>query len=180
MSINLQPTLQNKLVKIIPLKQEDFEPLYQVASDPLIWEQHPVKTRYQRDVFQSFFDDAMQSEASFLFRDAQNDEIIGNSRYYEYDAVHKSIAIGYTFLARKYWGGVYNYALKSLMIDYAFNFVETIVLHIGESNIRSQKATEKLGAVKVGTLAKEYHGVGTVINFIYHIDKSSWAVGKKS
>ena len=40
--MNLQPILENENVKLLPLQEDDFEVLYQVASDPLIWEQHPL------------------------------------------------------------------------------------------------------------------------------------------
>ncbi len=64
--------------------------------------------------------------------------------------------IGWTFLARKYWGGLYNRELKDLMLAHAFRFVETVVFYVGENNIRSQKATEKIGAIKDGLVSKTY------------------------
>ena len=41
--VKLQPTLENDLAKLIPLQENDFENLYQVAADSKIWEQHPNK-----------------------------------------------------------------------------------------------------------------------------------------
>ena len=41
----LQPTLENIEVKLLPLQESDFERLYEVASDPLVWAQHPNKNR---------------------------------------------------------------------------------------------------------------------------------------
>ncbi len=59
MKVNLQPTLENEFVKIQPLQESDFERLYAVACDPLIWEQHPNKDRYKREVFENFFKGAI-------------------------------------------------------------------------------------------------------------------------
>jgi len=145
--MNLQPThLQNNLIKLQPLKESDFEQLYQVASDPAIWEQHPQHDRYKRNVFQTFFEGALQSGGAFLVLDNATGEIMGSSRYYDYNQAQKSIAIGYTFLAKKYWGGAYNAALKQLMLQHIFQYVDEVVLHIGLNNFRSQKAALKIGA----------------------------------
>lgn len=148
--MNLQPThLGNERIRLMPLKRDDAESLYIVASDPLIWEQHPNKDRYLKEVFALFFSDAIASKGAFLITNAQTGEVIGSSRYYQYDAEQKSVAIGYTFLSRSCWGNTYNKCLKQLMLDYAFLFVEQVFFHVGENNIRSQKAIEKLGAVRL-------------------------------
>ncbi|MFD0939812.1 GNAT family N-acetyltransferase [Pedobacter boryungensis] len=171
MDFNLQPTLENELIKIVPLQEDDFEKLYAVASDPLIWEQHPNKNRYQREVFQNFFKGAMESKGAFLVYEKETDRIIGSSRYYDLDEENSSIAVGYTFIGRDYWGKGHNKALKNLMFAYAFQFVDKIILHIGETNFRSQKATEKLGAKKIGELEVAYYGEPVKLNFVYQVDR---------
>ena len=170
----LQPNIENEFIKIQPLKQNDFEILYGIASDPLIWEQHPNKERYNRDVFETFFKGAMESGAAFLVFDKQTGEAIGSSRYYNFDTITNCAAIGYTFLAKDHWGGIYNYALKSLMLNHAFRFVDNIILHIGAYNIRSQKAIEKLGAKKITEIEMEYYGEPNRLNFVYQIEKEIW------
>lgn len=165
MKFDTQPTLENGLIKIQPLKPNDFETLYQIAADPLIWTQHPNPDRYQKTVFESFFKGAIESQGAFLVFDKQTGIAIGSSRFYEFDAAAQTIAIGYTFLARDHWGTTYNRALKSLMLNHAFKYVDNVQFHIGTNNIRSQKAIEKLGAIKVSDCAA---------NFIYQIDKQQW------
>lgn len=173
-NFNLQPTLENEFIKIQPLQQTDFETLYSIASDPLIWEQHPNPDRYKRPVFEIFFKGAMESGAAFLVLNLQSGMAIGSSRYYDADPIKKSIAIGYTFLARDYWGSVFNRALKNLMLTHAFTYFDNVILHIGANNIRSQKATEKLGAKKIAEIEMEYYGEANRLNFLYQIEKDSW------
>lgn len=173
-NFELQPTLENELIKIQPLQHSDFETLYNIASDPLIWEQHPNKDRYKREVFETFFKGAMESKGAFLVFDNKTKELIGSSRFYEFDTDNKSIAIGYTFLAKDHWGTTYNQALKLLMIEHAFNFVDRIIFHIGANNIRSQKAIEKLGVKKVEEILMSYYGEEPKLNFIYQINKDAW------
>lgn len=175
--ISLQPTLKNELIKIQPLCIDDFERLYKVASDPLIWEQHPNKDRYKKEVFEIFFKGAIESGSAFLVMEGATGGVIGSSRYYDLNTTNGSIAIGYTFLARAYWGSGYNRALKTLMLNYAFSFVDKVILHIGAGNIRSQKATEKLGAKKIGELEMQYYGEPPKLNFVYEIDKEIWDKG---
>jgi len=174
MNFDLQPTLENDLIKIVPLKEEDFEALFAVASDPLIWEQHPNKDRYKREVFENFFKGAMESKGAFIVYEKDTNRIVGSSRYYELDEEASAVAVGYTFIARAFWGKGHNSALKNLMLDYAFQFVNKVILHIGATNFRSQKATEKLGAVKIADLEVAYYGEPVKWNFVYQIDKDKW------
>lgn len=171
---NWQPThLQDDKVRLVPLTENDFEQLFHVAADPLIWEQHPSADRYQRQVFQEFFDQALQSRSAFLIIDKSSGEIIGSTRYYDYDQTKNSIAIGFTFLARAYWGGQYNKSVKNLMINYAFEHVDKVMFHIGATNIRSQTATARFGTVKTGEVIRESSS-GPNLSYEYELDKPAW------
>lgn len=174
MQVSLQPTIENKLIKIQPLTPADFGTLYSVASDPFIWEQHPNKYRYQRIEFENYFKGAIESGGAFLISNSKTGEIIGSTRFYDFNEEDKTVLIGYTFLAKSHWGGTYNPALKSLMLDHAFNFVDAVLFHVGAANTRSQKAMEKLGAVKIDEIAVAYYGETVQSNFIYKIDKQQW------
>lgn len=132
---------------IRPLAETDFEALYAVASDPLIWDQHPSWDRYQEPVFRQFFSDGMATGSAFVILDSRSDDVIGSSRYCNIKPEKSEIEIGYTFFARAYWGNGTNFAVKRLMIDYAFREFERIVFVIGAQNFRSRRAVEKLGGV---------------------------------
>src|SRR5437016_2668159 len=112
MSFALQPNLRGELIALRPLAPEDWAQLFAVASDPLIWEQHPARDRYKEDVFRVFFQEALECGGAFVIVDKETGEIIGSSRYHDYDEDKSEIEIGWTFLARKYWGGPYNAELK--------------------------------------------------------------------
>jgi len=155
MTVNLQPHLEDDLVALMPLRENDFDTLYEVASDPLIWEQHPSPDRYKKEVFRIYFDSAIASESAFLIVDKKSEGLVGCSRYYDYNLAESKVAIGYTFLARKFWGGNYNGAIKKLMLDYVFQFVDTVLFHIGPNNVRSQKAVEKIGVKKIRDMLYE-------------------------
>ena len=175
----LQPVLENDLVRIVPLKEDDFEKLYEVASDPMIWEQHPNKDRYKREVFEIFFKGAIESNGAFLVFDKRTGDSIGSTRYYGYDKDGSSVSIGYTFLGRDHWGTTYNRALKTLMLDHAFKFVNKVYFHIGAVNIRSQKAILKLGAEKIDEVEMEYYGEEKKLNYVYQIGDEQWSRFRK-
>jgi len=173
MDFNIK-TLENSVVRLEPLLATDFERLFAVAADPLIWEQHPTKTRYKREIFEQYFAGALESQTAFCIFDSQNNELIGSSRFYDY-IPNKSIVIGYTFFARACWGKGYNFNAKKLMLDYAFELVEEVIFHVGAQNIRSQKAIEKLGATKFKEQAIYYKNETTAnSNFFYKINKMNW------
>ncbi|HEY2101970.1 MAG TPA: GNAT family N-acetyltransferase [Chthoniobacterales bacterium] len=142
----LQPTLKGELIELRPLNSEDFDALYAAASDPLIWEQHPENDRHTRDVFQRFFDGAIESKGAFAIIDRKSGRIIGSSRYCNFNPADREVEIGWTFLERAYWGGSYNYELKQLMLDHVFRFVDRVLFVVGKNNFRSQKALDKIGA----------------------------------
>lgn len=145
---DLQPTLSGGLVTVRPVRPDDWEGMFAAASDPKIWEQHPEPERYQEAVFRKYFAAALASGSAFTFIDKASGTIIGSSRFWGYDAEASEIEIGWTFLARHYWGGRYNAEIKALMLGYAFTIVDTVVFWIGAENVRSRRATEKLGAVR--------------------------------
>ncbi len=151
MSFDLQPVLKGELLGLRPLRPEDFHDLYVVASDPLIWEQHPIKDRYQEEVFKSFFREALESGGALIAVDSKDGQIIGSSRFHGYDREQSEIEIGWTFLARSHWGGIYNGELKLLMLRHAFKFVNSVIFLVGPQNLRSQRAVEKIGGVRVGS-----------------------------
>src|SRR5207244_7662074 len=156
MSFDLQPHLKGELIELRPLTPEDCDDPVAVASDPLIWEQHPESDRYKEDVFRVFFREALECGGAFVIIDTKSQQIIGSTRFHGYDPEKSEIEIGWTFLARKYWGGRYNRELKHLMLAHAFKFVESVVFYVGENNVRSQKATEKIGGIKDGLVKKVY------------------------
>ena len=173
MQLDRQPTLEDKLVRLRPLAESDVEPLYAVAQDPLIWEQHP-SDRYQRVVFDDFFREAIQSKGALLILDQVNGRAIGSSRFNQITGVDSAIEIGWSFLARAYWGGAYNRAVKKLMIEHAFASVEDVLFHIDLQNIRSQKAVEKLGGTRV-TGPKHTHLIKHDPTYCtYRINKNDW------
>lgn len=163
-----QPYLVGDLIEVRPLAPDDWQSLFAVASDPLIWEQHPARDRYREDVFREFFREALETGSAFVIIDRKTGGVIGSSRYFGFDEQESSVEIGWTFLARAYWGGNYNGELKRLMLDHAFRFVERVLFVIGVTNFRSQKAVEKIGAVRVGRRDKP-GPAGIVENFVYEI-----------
>ena len=150
MPFDLQPILRGELVELRPLRAEDFEELYAVASDPLIWEQHPASDRYKEEVFREFFREALESGGALVASDAKTGRVIGSSRFHGYDEAKGEVEIGWTFLARSRWGGLYNGEMKRLMLAHAFRFVESVVFLVGPENLRSRRAVEKIGGVLEG------------------------------
>jgi RimJ/RimL family protein N-acetyltransferase len=171
----LQPHLVGDLLEVRPLRPEDWESLFAVASDPLIWEQHPAGDRYKEEVFKEFFREALESGGAFVVIDRKSQQIIGSSRYFGFDPGKGEIEIGWTFLARSHWGGKYNGELKRLMLDHAFRFVESVVFLIGAANIRSQKDVEGIGGVRIEPREKTIRGKA-VEQVVYQITKPTITV----
>ena len=170
-AFELQPHLVGELLELRPLRPEDWESLFAVASDPLIWEQHPARDRYKEEVFKDFFREALESGGALVVIDRKTQKIIGSSRYFGFEPEKREIEIGWTFLARSHWGGKHNGELKRLMLGHAFKFVESVVFLIGPANLRSQRAVEKIGGVRRERRQKTDPQGKTVEHVVYQIKK---------
>jgi RimJ/RimL family protein N-acetyltransferase len=168
-TFDLQPHLVGNLVELRPLQTEDWEGLFLAASDPLIWEQHPAHDRYQENVFKDFFRESLASGGALVAIDRKTQTIIGSSRYFGYEPQKSEIEIGWTFLARAYWGGTYNAEMKHLMLDHAFRFVECVVFLVGTTNVRSRKAVEKIGGVLTDRVVQRNLRGNVVDHVVYEI-----------
>ena len=145
-----QPHLRGELLEIRPMGEGDFDLLYAVASDPLIWELHPARDRWQEPVFRELFAESMASGGAMVVIERATGAVIGSSRYYAHDPVARTVEIGWSFLARKFWGGVYNREMKRLMLVHAFQHVDTVEFFVGPTNFRSRRAMEKIGGTLLG------------------------------
>ena len=168
-----QPVLKGKLVEFRPLRAEDYDDLYAVAADPLIWEQHPVRNRHEEGPFQVFFREALASGGALTAMDVTTRRVIGASRFHGHDEQRSEVEIGWTFRARSHWGGSYNGEMKQLMLRHAFRFVRCVVFLVGPENLRSQRAMEKLGGVRVGSRPD----AGGRDSYVYQITASTFAIG---
>lgn len=162
MTFDLQPKLIGELIELHPLRREHFGSLLDVASDPLIWRQHPAKNRHEEPVFRAFFEESMSSGGALIVNDAKTNRVIGSSRFHGYDDNVSEIEIGWTFLARNYWGGIYNGEMKRLMLNHAFKYVDSVVLLVGPENIRSQRAVEKIGGKRDG-VRRDASGLESIV-----------------
>ncbi|HUF11347.1 MAG TPA: GNAT family N-acetyltransferase, partial [Rhodothermales bacterium] len=162
-----------KLLEMRPLRGENYDALYAVASDPLIWEQHPVHNRHEEAVFKGLFAESLASGGALVAIDAGSRRIIGSSRFHDYRDQESQVEIGWTFLARSYWGGVYNGEMKRLMMEHAFRFVDHVVFRVGVNNVRSQRAVEKIGGIRVGTSTDD----GGRESYVYQITASDFEGG---
>ncbi|MCU0316178.1 MAG: GNAT family N-acetyltransferase [Fimbriimonadaceae bacterium] len=172
--MNLQPVLEDGEVLLRPLEGQDFEALYQVASDPKVWEQHPHSDRWHREVFEEFFRGAMESRGALVIVHKTTGSVIGATRFYGLDPEARLVIVGFTFLAVCFWGTGLNTRVKKLMLDYAFETVDRVQLHVGEKNRRSQIAVERIGGLVVGEAMISSGSSQPTNNLIFEIKKDEW------
>lgn len=172
-----QPVLSHPQVTLRPLVPGDWAGLFAVAADPLIWAVHPAHDRWQEPVFRRFFDDALASGGCLVAGDPQTGAIIGASRFDTERAEPGEIEIGWTFLARSHWGGPTNAAMKALMVGHALPHFDRVIFLIGETNLRSRRALEKIGGTLTDRVFDTELAGGTVRHVIYSIDRAGFADG---
>jgi len=175
MTFDKQPRLDGPRLLLRPMRPEDREPLFKAASDPKTWAGHPVKDRHERAVFDPYFDFLLSTAETLVVIDKHADRVIGCSRYYTAPKRPGTMAVGYTFLHPDHWGGETNFEMKTLMFDHAFERYDEVWLDIDPANIRSQKASAKLGALYVETDAHDFGSGTTAIYSGYRVTRATWA-----
>jgi RimJ/RimL family protein N-acetyltransferase len=178
MDFDLQPTLRGEHLTLRPLLAADAEALWAVARDPLIWELHPDPSRCTLPGFRRYFSGLLQGGGSLAVVENATGRIIGATRYYDWEPVAREVAIGYTFLAREFWGGSANREMKRLLIEHAAPFADAIWFHVGKGNLRSRRAMEKIGAVAAFEGQRPQNG--EMIDFVYYrIEPARWYAGRE-
>ena len=143
-------SLNSEHFRLTQMRSTDFDALYAVAKDPAIWAQHPESNRWQEAIFRRFFVAGLANpEGCFLITDKDTEQAVGSTRFYGFDHRERSIWLGYTFLARPYWGGGANAEIKQTQLAFLFDHVAAVYFEIGENNIRSQKALKKFGVEEI-------------------------------
>ena len=176
--MNRQPILQTDRLIIRPLAQADYEPLYQIASDPAVWEQHPIHDRWRREVFDAFFADGMASGGALAVSDRTTGSLLGSTRFGPFDPEEGGVVeIGWTFLSPRYWGKGANREVKRLMVGHALESVERVDFRVGEANWRSRIALEKIGAQQTRRTELSKHEGKRVLHLVYAITREGFASG---
>ena len=156
---NLQPCLTGKLVTLKPMQADDWPDMYKAASNPKTWADHIKNDRFKEDVFRRFFEDSLSSQSALSIYDNKTNKIIGTSRYHEFKPEVSEIEIGWTFIDCAFWGGKYNAEIKRLMLQHAFQFLDTVVFWVASDNLRSQAAMRKIGGtLRDGSFSKTDNG----------------------
>jgi N-acetyltransferase len=176
--LDCQPVLEGEHVRLRPLRADDWDALFAVASDPLIWQQHPAHDRSREPVFRAFFDDALANKGALAVLDAASGAVIGSSRFQGLDETDGgSVEIGWTFLARSHWGTPTNPEMKRLMLAHALASVAEVRFLVGETNIRSRRALEKIGAKLTDRREARVAGGVLVPHLTYAITREDFARG---
>ena len=166
-----QPVLVGERLELRPLRESDWDTLWPVANDRELWAMHPSHDRWQEPVFRAFFADALEQGGALLAVERESGRTVGSSRFQGYEeADGGSVEIGWTLLARDKWGSGLNDEMKRLMLDHAFRFVSRVLFKVGEHNLRSRRAVEKLGARLTG----ERLARGEQVNLVYALERADW------
>lgn len=175
-----QPVLREERLELRPLTADDWDALYAVASDPQVWELHPLKTRWQEPVFRAFFDEALREGGALVTVERAGGAIVGSSQYRGFDPVASQVEIGWTFLARSQWGGAANRAMKRLMLAHALQSVDRVIFRVGDENWRSRRAMEKIGGQLTDAVDRLEGPNGPIVHLVYEITRSGFAEGPLS
>ncbi|MEC1550773.1 GNAT family N-acetyltransferase [Bacillus rugosus] len=174
--------LTGKQVQVVPMDKSHIQGLYEAANDENIWTHLPKTITTLHDM-EAFVEEALQTKESgaecpFVIIHRETGKIVGTTRFLYMSSASRSLEIGWTWFHPSVWGTSFNTECKYVLLQYCFEQLNTIRVQFktDERNIRSQKAIERLGAVREGTLRNQMiRKDGTFRNSVfYSIIDSDW------
>ncbi|CAM3514196.1 GNAT family protein [Paenibacillus lupini] len=151
-------TLENHKVVLQPLQSRHVKELAQLLSDPRVWELTWRKNNTEQAI-ESALESALVSRAEgtqlpFAIIDRASGRLAGTTRLGDLDLSNRNVEIGWTWLSPEFWGRGINSACKLLLLQYCFEELGVIRVQFSASgkNVRSQRALEKIGAIREGVL----------------------------
>tara|TARA_B100000678_G_scaffold283571_1_gene283874 strand:+ start:1256 stop:1825 length:570 start_codon:yes stop_codon:yes gene_type:complete len=175
-----QPTLSGRAIRLRPLAAGDWADLFACASDPLVWEQHPIHERYREEVFRPLFDGKLAEGWTLAVERLEDARVVGMSSYSNLrdDAFGSgAVEIGSTVLGRACWGGAINAEMKRLMLAHALRFVGTVEFLIAEDNMRSRKAMAKIGGRLTDRIVETEVSGRVIPHMVYEITRADFERG---
>lgn len=174
--------LENEVVLLKPLEKQDVAGILAAGSYPEIWSHMSITIKNEKDVH-NFVDKALHGETlnkefPFVIVDKKSGEIIGSTRFMDIDVQHQRLEIGFTWLTPAYWRTTVNTNCKYLLLSYCFEVLglQRVQIKTDHANTRSQKAIERIGAVKEGILRNHMiRKDGTARHTVmYSVIKEDW------
>jgi RimJ/RimL family protein N-acetyltransferase len=153
----LTPTLEGRIVRLEPLTRKHADDLWQASRDPRVWRWLPVVQPQTRDEWQGWMDDALGRVANgldlaFATVLVATGEAVGSTRFLALRPEHRSLEIGWTWLAPSAWGTGANAEAKLLQLEHAFDVLgcRRVEFKTDALNERARPALAALPAVFEG------------------------------
>ena len=179
--------LENESVKLIPFGNPRNQELKEIIFDDEIWKYMGMFVRTETD-FENYLTSTLNSQKNgicypFLIIDKETGKVAGSSRYGYLNMASEKCEIGWTWYGKDFQGTGLNTACKYELLKFGFETIgfRRIQFSADQENIRSQKAIEKLGAIKEGIFRNNYiDSEGESKNDVYYsIIKEDWDDLKK-
>jgi RimJ/RimL family protein N-acetyltransferase len=173
--------LTGQRVQLKPLSLQHAEGLWEVADDQ-VFASLPYDRPPSVDAMREWIGAALgRGGMRMPFAVVVDGQMAGTTSYWYPDPVRRQIEIGSTWLARAWWGSGVNHEAKRLLIGHAFTGLgcRKVVFRTDPANMRSQRALERLGAVRDGVVRRDWpRPDGTWRDSVYYsILDSEWTSG---
>jgi RimJ/RimL family protein N-acetyltransferase len=153
-----------------------------IAMDAGIWQNLPYNP-IDKASFDNFIKELQNKNLNgqtitYVIRNKTNKLVCGSTGFINIDAVNQQLEIGPTWLSPIVWGTKVNIESKYLLLTHCFEkqHIMRVEFRTRETNIRSQKAIEKIGGIREGLLrCHRKNNDGTFRNtIVYSIVQPDW------
>ena len=179
--------LENDRVLLRPLAMTDMDILMNFSlNEPDLWTYSLTPAsgieNLERYLSKAIYDRKEGKSYPFLVIDKTTNEVAGSTRFYDYNALYKTVQLGYTWYGKKFQGTGLNKHCKYLLLNHAFESwqLERVEFRADATNKRSIAAMKSIGCIEEGVLRSNCSSPnGRRDSIVLSILKNEWQEGVK-
>ena len=145
------PTLEGELVRLEPMAREHEAGLWEASRDPLTWQWLSVFQPATLEEMHAYVGDALANQADgtelpLVTIRREDGRVVGSTRYLALRPEHRSVEIGWTWLATEVWGTGINIEAKLLMFEHAFERLGCLRVEL-KTDARNERSRGAMAAL---------------------------------
>ncbi len=145
------PVLEGKLVRLEPMSRDHEEGLWDASRDERTWAWLSIVQPQTKDELVAYVDAALANrdageELPLVTVRRSDGLVVGSTRFLALRREHRSVEIGWTWLAPAAWGTGINIEAKLLMLEHAFERLGCLRVEL-KTDARNERSRGAMAAL---------------------------------
>ncbi|TAH34694.1 MAG: N-acetyltransferase [Planctomycetota bacterium] len=180
--------LEGRCARLEPLHPGHGDDLFAAGADPEVWRYMPLRPPRERDEMRQWIESVLKEGRfggilPFAIVHRDSGRAVGSTRFFDIRPADRALEIGWTWIGKPWQRTALNTECKYLLLRHAFEDLGALRVQFktDSRNLQSQKALERIGAVKEGVLRKQrINWDGYIRDSVYYsILDEEWPAAKR-